>query len=982
MKHRFKLIKTEEIREIRGTARFYVHEGCGAELVHLENDDDNKVYAIGFKTYPTDDTGVAHILEHSVLSGSRKYPVKELFSTIMRRSLNTFINAMTFSDRTIYPVASRNSKDFMNLVQTYTDSVFCPNIYDDELTFRQEGWSYAFEEDGTPYFNGVVYNEMKGAMASPEERAMKYTNRLLFDNTYYYNSGGEPEEIPKLTHEKFLDFHRTFYSPSNARFFIYGDADAEAVMDFLESDYLASAERIDVPGIGDTIRASSHEWEPLYEIVSYPSADDFNIAMITAVVGDSYDRVRNSAMNNIVRTLFCQGASPFKVKLLEEGYCQDVDAYLEATRDETTLSVALYGVREKDPRAIEKKVFDELRALDFEALHDSFEATLADAIFQIKEADAGSEPKGMMFMYPMELNRDEEDVFCGLRYEERIAAMREDVAKDRLGGMLKEYVLDNPRRATVLLTADAELSARETAEERCRAIDAWNALSEEEKAREREWTEKLIAKQEAPDDPDVLAGIPGLTEQDLKETHGVRDIEVSEAAGKRLLYYEADTNGVLYLRFRFPIAGNIDPAYVGMTAEMLGDTDTAEHSYEEISRLSLSAVGSMSFDIFSMHGTTYFSASAKMLPEQLRDGLALIAEVLTTSRVGDRKRLKEVLGAVYYQQQQSIYQSGMNSARGRVMAGFDEDAAVADRSSGIGYYQVLDGLFGEEADAPLSIDFLSEALPKVLDELNDPKEITAVLTSDRDGRVALERELPAFYGALEAGARTRTAVCAGGGTVASEPDGGVNAGFAERLSEVFNYSSSEQPLREAFSIPSPVQYVAMGGMRGGGREAFSGAHIVAASVIRTYLWNEVRVKGGAYGSSATLVRDGNIVFGSYRDPNLTRTIDTFNSIADYLENIELADDELLEAKTSAIASYEPALSVKREGASAAARYAHQLTAEEWLARRQEILDTTVEEIRAVGADVRTALSEGRLCVIGSDTIIKEAADRFDSFTTL
>lgn len=960
--HRFKLVKEEYIKEIKGKARFYVHEGCGAELVHLPNEDDNKVFAIGFKTYPEDDSGVAHILEHAVLSGSEKYPVKELFSTIMRRSLNTFINAMTFPDRTIYPVASRNSKDFMNLVMVYADSVFCPNIFKEELTFRQEGWSYAFDEEGTPYYNGIVYNEMKGAMASPEERAIMYTNRLLFDNTYSNNSGGEPTAITKLTYEQFLDFHRTFYHPSNARFYIYGDADAEAIKEFLEEEYLSKVDRMDVPGIEATVKAPAsvtaagesvvREWKPAYETRKYPAAEDFNVAMITAVLGDSFDRTRNGIASILTATLFTQDASPFKVAMLESGYCQDIDAYVETARDETSLAICLYGVEDDDPEAVERKVFEAIEKLDFGQLQKSFEATLADEIFHLKEGDTGNEPKGMLYMYPMELSRDEEDTFRGLRYGEKIAAVEEVVKSGKMKEKLLEYLVENPRRATVLLKADPDLSAAENEEKKKSALETWGALSPERQAKEREWAEKLIAKQESTDDPAELAKIPGLTLEDLKETHGFREPVELELSGRRFLYYEKDTSGIAYIKLYFPVDRGIDPALIGMTAEMLGSTDTENFGYEELSRKLLAEVGSMSFDVAALEGVTYLTLTSKMLSENIKKGLALVAEILTSSKVGDTKRMSEILGAVSYQQQQSIYNSGMTYARGRVNAGLDEDAAVTDRASGIGYYQALEKMVGKNGD----IELLSEKLQAVFSSLIDGSQVILCLTSDEEGRNTFEKECPAF---LETLPERKT-------------EGFSGIGFDYLL----------LPEKEAFRIPSPVQYVALGGNIEGGRSVHRGAHFVASAIIRTYLWNEIRIKGGAYGSSGTISRDGQVLFGSYRDPNLKVTLDVFRSIGDYLAQIELADDELLEAKTSAIAGYEPALSARREGKLAITRYLVGVTAEEWNRKRKEILGTTVDDIRAVGEEIKEAIENGRICAIGNGTIIGEGADSFDEIDSL
>lgn len=964
--HGFEIQQESHIPEMHGSAALYRHVQSGAELIHLPAEDDNKVFAIGFNTYPQDDSGVAHIVEHTVLSGSEKYPVKELFASLARGSVNTYLNAMTMADKTLFAVASQNDQDFQNLVRVYIDAVFRPMIYHDQLAFRQEGWSFAFDEEGLPFYNGVVYNEMKGALASADTRLAHFSNRALFDNTYRWVSGGDPGAITGLTYEAFLDFHRTYYHPSNCRFILYGDAEIRPILAFLDEEYLSQYKATAPPAAPGP---SPRRTQPVYLADEYPSTEAFDLAELSFVVGDSQDMARNMELSALAMTLFGLESSPLKQKLLAEGFCQDLYGDVDDSRADTVLTLTLYGVSETDPRKVEERVFQALWELDMEGLIPDFEAMLIRFSFQLREGNPGSYPKGMMYVFPllghMGTDAGAEDPFYRLRFEAPLAQAKEAVAKGHLAELLCEAVLENSYRCTVVLCANPELGLQEAEAEFGRAEDSWKALSAKERKEEYRWIKALQRQQETPDDPEALAKIPAITRADLGAARPTRDVEVLSHGKQKVLFYQQETSDILYLKLMFPLPKGIAMEEVATAASMLGNTDTEAYTFEALNRAILRDCGAMNFYTDHYREKSFLSVTVKMLPDQLERALALAAEILTTSRLDDPKRLREQLISYFARLQMDLYDGGTGYATDQVLGAVDEETYHLDQCGGIGYYLYLARLLSDkEGDA---IEALGSRLVTLLQRIVSQEGLTIGISCDDRLKDQFLGHVDDFLARLH-----RSAPAAG--VVAATTVGTERAAHAEQRA-----AFTPSPGRKiGFLIPAPVQAIAMGGRLLTDRSQFRGQYrVVEALLNNDYLWQELRVKGGAYGGFCTMTRDGLLVMGSYRDPNCQATLERFHGAADYLTNLQLSEQDLETYIVGAIGRFDTPLSTEQEGMDAIDRCFYGLSAEQLAEERRQLIACTPEDIREVAEKVRALMQTDNYCIIGSETAMKEVQEELD-----
>lgn len=943
------------IDEIRAHGYYFKHKATGAELFFIDADDDNKVFSVGFSTVPTDDTGVAHIVEHCVLCGSEKYPLKELFMTLHKSSMNTFLNAMTFPDKTIYPVASQNDQDFMNLIDVYMDSVFHPTMYRDELFFRQEGHGFDFEtgEEGIP--SGVVYNEMKGAMASPDEMLSQKAATALFTNTYQYNSGGDPEAVLDLKYEDFLAFHKKHYHPSNARFFLYGNAQVERILAYLD-------QCIAPFGKANAVAEPTHEayhGEPKYVAGTYSSEDKTAVATMQFVLGDSYDVETGMAAEILTSYLFTQDTSPFRKALIESGFCTDLYGSANTYTASSSASLTLFGLKEFDPKKVEARVFEELRKVDGAQLTKSLRATLNIVAFKLREADSGNGPRGMMPMFNLLLHvKEMKDPFDRLRFEKYIAAMEQMIAFGEHLKLIDRFFLNNNHRATVVLTPESEAERRE---KEANAPDKsknprWDVLSAEERKREREWYERLRAQQEAPDPEEALAALPKIRLSDIAKMKDYKDIEVKEfeVGGKpcKYLFQKLDT-GIMYLVLHFPVSfdSSEELALFATAVAMLGKTDTERFSAAELGDEIMLHSGGIKFGMKFQNKKSYLTVGMKTLPEKLGKNLELVEEVLLRTKIADAKRLAEVLSEGYTRMQQDLIGSGNEFAAEAILAGSDIDARNTYYSTGIGYFQWMKSAMKEVEEK--GGDALAEKASKLLKKFVYQHHLTAALGGDEKAETVLKETLPAWMETLP---KSEAKSC---------PYSGGAARWSASDADMLCDKSS------AFVIPADIQFVALGGST----HPLGGTFYVLSALLRTeYLWPEVRMKGGAYGANITFDRKGHFVFHSYRDPNLVRTIDAFKAAPAFVKNnLQTLETSIL----SAIRGFDKPMSPSKQFKDALERYLSGISAADLQRERTEILETNEETIGKAADTVAQILENGRCYVVGSEKEIMAVKERFE-----
>lgn len=937
------------IEELRADGYYYEHAKTGAELFYLHTKDDNKVFSVGFNTVPTDDTGVAHITEHCVLCGSEKYPLKELFMTLNKSSLNTYLNAMTFSDKTLYPVASQNDQDFMNLIDVYMDGIFHPTMYRDELFFRQEGHGFDFENGEVGLPSGVVYNEMKGAMAAPDSMLSSHADRALFSNTYQYNSGGDPESVLDLKYEDFLAFHKKHYHPSNARFYVYGDADIERICAFLD-ECISKFDRADA--IEEPVHVS-YQGEPSYIYDTYQTAEDTAVGTMNFVIGSTYDIENVFVASVLTSYLFEQSASPFKKSLLESGFCTDLYGGVDDTRASATIYLTMYGLKEFDPKKLEERIFDELRKIDREKLSKALKATLHYYGFNLREFDTGSNPRGMIPMYTLLLHtRKMEDPFVRLRFERYLKRVEERIDAGEHLKWIEEFMIDNRHRVSVVLTPQKEDEVR--AEGNLR----WDALDEEQKTREREWYERLRVQQEAPDSEEALAALPKITLADVPKDKTIRDVqEISlnfDGKERKLLYYKLET-GILYVKLFFPIAFESvdDMALFSAAINMLGNTDTQNYTLSELGYEILLNSGGMKCGLEFYDKKSYFYVMLKTLPDKLERNFELVEEILFRTKLSDTKRFSEVLSQAYSRIQLDIISSGNRYAVEEILAGYDVEERNVYYSSGIGFFL-----------------WLKEMMSRLGDE-DELKKSTARAAAMLRSCVVREGLLFGLGGDEKALALFKQSFASFLSVLPEEDKNSQKSEFwSESSSALLAHKSS------AYVIPAEIQFVAIGGMK----EKLSGAFYVLKALLGTeYLWPEVRMKGGAYGAGITVNRSGHFVFSSYRDPNLGRTIEAFQNAPAFVgENLEFLET----AKLSAIAAFDQPISPRKEALDAFDRYFLGITGVQLQEERRQILDTDAQTIVAAANKVKEILDEGRICVVGGENKIDEDQALFETIKKL
>ena len=944
--HGFELLRELEIPELQTLAKVYRHEKTGARLLSMVNDDENKVFGISFRTPPEDSTGLPHILEHSVLCGSRKYPVKEPFVELLKGSLQTFLNALTFPDKTCYPVASTNERDFRNLVDVYLDAVFFPALTPD--TLKQEGWHYDIEDPAEPLrYKGVVFNEMKGAYSSPDGLLSEYSQQSLFpDTTYGLDSGGDPERIPDLTWEQFSRFHAERYHPSNSYAYFYGDDDPDErlrVLDEYFSQFEAAEPDTEVP-------LQPRFTAPTVVERAYAASGKDSGAMVTVnfLLPETADPDLNLAFGVLEHVLIGMPSSPLRKALVDSGLGEDLAGVgLEADLRELYFSVGLKGVEAQDAPEVERVVLDTLRTLVEDGISaGDLEAALNTVEFDLRENNTGSYPRGLSTMFQaLSSWLYDGDPLALLPFEDALAKLREKTsgAGRHLEDLLREHLLDNPHRTRVLLRPDPKLGEKREAKERARLDAAKSAMTAEELERTVAETLRLTEQQEAPDAPEDLARIPRLSLADLAPEETPIPSELLTDGHAPILFHDLHTSGILYLDLGFDLGVVPDRllSYVPVFGRALLETGTRKRDFVELSQRIARKTGGIDPDTFTTNvygcrdDASRFFLRGKSTVAQAPELLDILREVLMEADLGNVERLRRIIMESKARMEQRLVPSGHMLVLSRLRARTGKAGIVEERMNGVEALQRIRELAERVEKAPESVVLDFEELRSLL------VSRSGLITNVTVDRESFEKVRPA-----------------------------VEYLFNE-LPDQENIRADRDPLalphREGLAIPAQVNYVGCGSMAVGQGYEFDGSALVAVKLLRTaYLWDRVRVRGGAYGCFAVLDRvGGSLHFVSYRDPNVDRTLDIYGETAAYLQKLELSKDEMEKAVIGTIGQIDAYQLPDAKGFTALARYLSDETAPTRQAIRDKVLAAGVEDIRRFAAGVRAAVEDGDVVVLGS-----------------
>jgi Zn-dependent M16 (insulinase) family peptidase len=959
----FDLIRDETIPEVNSRARLYRHLKTGAEILTLANDDENKVFGITFKTPPEDSTGVAHILEHSVLCGSRKYPVKEPFVELLKGSLHTFLNAMTFPDKTVYPVASQNLKDFYNLVDVYLDAVLFPLI--SENTFRQEGWHYELEATQGPLtYKGVVFNEMKGAYSSPAAVLGKTVQQSIYpDNAYGVDSGGDPRRIPDLTYEYFKAFHHRYYHPSNARIVFYGDDPEDMRLEKLE-EFLGqfSALPMDVR-VALQPKFAAPKWVRGTYAAGAEEAEKPNTAMVSVnwLLDPIADQEAHIALALLDFCLVGTSAAPLRKALLDSGLGEGLTG--SGTADDyrqPMFSVGLKGVLEADAPKVETLVLDTLERLAREGIPEPTVAAALNTLeFQLRENNTGSFPRGIALIFrTMRSWLHGGDPLEPLRFEDALARVKARLAAGEklFEPLIRDALLDNPHRVSVLLTADPAQGEREAGEERARLEAARAGMDEAAVEAVRTAAHTLHELQEAADPPEELARIPTLHLADLPRENKVIPSEELRLADTRVLFHDLKTSGVVYLDLAFDIRGLAPELlpYFPTFSRALTQTGTARQDFvsltERIGR-STGGIGAgrhVSGTYRDGETAAYLMLRGKAVPDQTGELLAIMADVLTIPRLDNKERVRQMVLEEKAGFESRLSGMGSGLVGMRVKAHLNEADWLTEQFGGVSHLFFLRRLAAE-------IDSDWEAVAAKLEAIRmavvGRAGLVANVTTDGAAWARFSPELEAFLGGLPAGEAKRAAW--------PLPDGAV---------------------AEGLTMPAQVNFVAKGAdiVRLGYRP--SGATSVAMTYLNTgYLWDKVRVQGGAYGAGSGFNEvTGSFVFTSYRDPNLIKTLDTYDAASGYLSK-EVGEAELTRSIIGVIGRIDAYQLPDAKGYTSMIRTLIGETAEHRQRRRDEVLGAKSADFRALADVLAAAAKVGQVAVLGSEAAIRAANEERDGF---
>lgn len=963
----YEILDEHRVEDVQSDGFILRHKKSGARIAILSNNDDNKVFYIGFRTPPEDETGVPHIIEHTTLCGSKKFPVKDPFIELAKGSLNTFLNAMTYPDKTVYPVASCNDQDFKNLMDVYLDAVFNPNITKYEEIFKQEGWHYELTgKDDELKINGVVYNEMKGAYSSPDEVLSSQIYRSLFpDNTYSKDSGGNPEYIPKLTYEAYLDFYHKYYHPSNSYIYLYGDMDVVERLEWLDKEYLSLYDykkvnsEINKQPAFDEIK----NVEAQYSITMDDSQENKTYLSYNRVVGDTLDEMLYQAFDVLDYALVSSPGAPVKQALIDAGIGDDVYGSYDAGILQPVFSFVAKNANASQADEFESIIENTLKEVVKTGINkEALLAGINSSEFKFREADFGQFPKGLLFG----LNCldswlfDDMKPFIHLECLGTFAKLRKAVDTDYFEKLIQEYLLDNTHGSSVTVKPKRGLG-NEREEALAKELSDYKAsLSDEEIKKLIEDTEHLKKYQEEPSSDEDLRKLPMLTRADMKKNAMPFSNIEDELLDVKVVRHDIESNGIDYISFLFD-AGDFaqsELGYLGFFTNALGLVSTEKYSYTDLANATNIYTGGISTgtashpDIKDRNNFVFkFEVKLKVLEKNLDKALELMEQMLLSSDFTDTKRLGELVAQIKARLQANLSSSGHLVAAMRSMSSFSRYAFYQDELKGVAFYRSICRIEKELSESPKSVSDKLAAIAKKL--------------------FARNRMLISFTGNNEAYGNAKPSLEK------------VIAGF-DKMSAVGNQAEVHfNTAKEAFIDASQIQYVAKtGDFICEGYEYTGALRLLRIILSYDYLWINVRVKGGAYGCMNTFLRSGESYFVSYRDPNLSDTLDVYDRIPEYIKSFSPDERDMTKYIIGTFSALDTPMNPEAKGSRSLSAYLEGITYEQIQKERNEILNAQPEDIRRLADLVEAVLKKDSICVIGNENMIKESAGLFENVEKL
>lgn len=963
----YEILDEHRVEDVQSDGFILRHKKSGARIAILSNNDDNKVFYIGFRTPPEDETGVPHIIEHTTLCGSKKFPVKDPFIELAKGSLNTFLNAMTYPDKTVYPVASCNDQDFKNLMDVYLDAVFNPNITKYEEIFKQEGWHYELTgKDDELKINGVVYNEMKGAYSSPDEVLSSQIYRSLFpDNTYSKDSGGNPEYIPKLTYEAYLDFYHKYYHPSNSYIYLYGDMDVVERLEWLDKEYLSLYDykkvnsEINKQPAFDEIK----NVEAQYSITMDDSQENKTYLSYNRVVGDTLDEMLYQAFDVLDYALVSSPGAPVKQALIDAGIGDDVYGSYDAGILQPVFSFVAKNANASQADEFESIIENTLKEVVKTGVNkEALLAGINSSEFKFREADFGQFPKGLLFG----LNCldswlfDDMKPFIHLECLGTFAKLRKAVDTDYFEKLIQEYLLDNTHGSSVTVKPKRGLG-NEREEALAKELSDYKAsLSDEEIKKLIEDTEHLKKYQEEPSSDEDLRKLPMLTRADMKKNAMPFSNIEDELLDVKVVRHDIESNGIDYISFLFD-AGDFaqsELGYLGFFTNALGLVSTEKYSYTDLANATNIYTGGISTgtashpDIKDRNNFVFkFEVKLKVLEKNLDKALELMEQMLLSSDFTDTKRLGELVAQIKARLQANLSSSGHLVAAMRSMSSFSRYALYQDELKGIAFYRSICRIEKELSESPKSVSDKLAAIAKKL--------------------FARNRMLISFTGNNEAYGNAKPSLEK------------VMTGF-NKMSAVGNQAEVHfNTAKEAFIDASQIQYVAKtGDFICEGYEYTGALRLLRIILSYDYLWINVRVKGGAYGCMNTFLRSGESYFVSYRDPNLSDTLDVYDRIPEYIKSFSPDERDMTKYIIGTFSALDTPMNPEAKGSRSLSAYLEGITYEQIQKERNEILNAQPEDIRRLADLVEAVLKKDSICVIGNENMIKESAGLFENVEKL
>lgn len=948
----FTLQREQTIPEINTTAKLFIHDKTGARLLSLVNGDENKSFGINFRTPPADSTGIAHIMEHSVLCGSRKYPVKEPFVELIKGSLNTFLNAFTFPDRTSYPLASQNLKDFYNLIDAYLDAAFYPLISPE--TLQQEGWHYELEAPDAPLtYKGVVFNEMKGNYSSPDGLLGELSQHSIFpDNLYRFDSGGDPAAIPDLTYAAFKAFHDTYYHPSNAFIYFYGDDPEDQRLRLLDP-WLEAFDRKQVASLTplQPVFSAPRSVRAVYD--SGDTDDAKAYLQLNWLMPEVTDVHTSLALDLLSHILLGTPASPLKKVLSESGLGEDVTGGYQSDYRQGMFSAGMKGVANENTEKVEKLIIETLATLAREGLDpDTVAASLNTIEFHLREMNTGRFPRGLALMLSaLGSWVYDADPLAALSFEAPLASIKTGIAAGRFfESLIEQYLLHNPHRTSVTLLPDPEEGKRREAAESARLEKARTAMSPADLEQVIASATELKRRQEAPDVPEALAALPSLKLSDIDKNIRTIPLEIFELTGVKTINHSLFTNNIIYLDLGFDLhtlpAGLLP--YTGLFGRLLLEVGTEKGDFVRLTQRIGRDTGGIRPSLLTSAirdtggATAWLFLRSKAVAAQSAALLDILKDILLTARLDNRERFKQILLEEKAGLEAGLIPGGHLVVNRHLRARFSEADWISEQIGGIAQLFFLRELSERiEKDWPSVLENLETVRRLLLNR----SAMLANVTIDEANWSSLRPQLETFLATLP---------------------------FVEASrSPVFHPSSSPN---EGLTIPAQVNYVAKGAdLYKLGYQLHGSVQVINKLLGTTWLWEKIRVQGGAYGGFSQFdMHSGIYTFLSYRDPNLLATLANFDAATGFLRNIDLTEAELTKSIIGTIGDLDAYLLPDAKGWTSMTRLLVGLTDARRQQFRDEVLGTTSNDLKSFAETLKTLAQRGEIVVLGSADAIEKA----------